>query len=383
MDGGYIQVSNTDMPAGYTYFAQFVIHDLTGGPTGRLDLRSLYGAGPEGSTNLYEADRYGTLKRGRYLGTGTLHDVPRTVDGVAIMGDARNDRTIMLGQVHSAFVELHNMTLASLDGRDRVTAFAEARRRVVRHYHRLVADDLLPRFVDRPTIRQAFDTRGIRPREIVPLEFSQAVGQVGHAMVKPRYRINDVVQAPVFRRDGAWAPYCDLRGQPLDERAAIDWCHFFPLGEPVVMQRAGKFNTRICRPLFEVPVTGPLGVRLVSLPYVALSAAARCGLPSGETVARRLGREPMARETVWQRLPYASAESPLWFYVLREAETQQGGRRLGDVGGLIFARVVLDALRQSGVADQALLPQSALADGTSPSVGGTLSLVASGVSPIN
>ncbi len=37
-------------------------------------------------------------------------------------------------------------------------------------------------------------------------------------------------------------------------------------------------------------------------------------------------------------------ETPLWYYVLREAEVQQNGERLGEVGGRIVAEVLLGLL---------------------------------------
>jgi len=39
-------------------------------------------------------------------------------------------------------------------------------------------------------------------------------------------------------------------------------------------------------------------------------------------------------------------ETPLWLYVLAEAEVQQNGERLGEVGGRIVAEVILELLRQ-------------------------------------
>jgi hypothetical protein len=35
------------------------------------------------------------------------------------------------------------------------------------------------------------------------------------------------------------------------------------------------------------------------------------------------------------------SETPLWFYILREAEVRHNGERLGDVGGRIVAEVLL------------------------------------------
>ena len=56
--------------------------------------------------------------------------------------------------------------------------------------------------------------------------------------------------------------------------------------------------------------------------------------------------------------------TPLWYYVLKEAELIQGGRRLGPVGGRIVAETILGLLRAD--------PSSYLRAGTrwTPSVGG-------------
>jgi len=254
----------------------------------------------------------------------------------------------MLGQVQAAFAQLHNATLQELHAKDHRAAFKEARRLIVREFHRLIAHDLLPRMVGNSRIRQVKRSRaGLPLMTTVPKEFSLAVGQVGHAMVKPRYRINDSFQAVLFQPQSTTTPRRDLRGQPLDEHDAIDWGQFFPIGNPMTVQRASKLNAKICSPLFEVP--GVRGTDRVSLPYLALEAADRAGLPSGESIAKRLGYDPLPRDVVWNGMPCSSADSPLWFYVLREAEVQQSGRRLGDVGGWVFARVVLDALPSSSV----------------------------------
>lgn len=37
-------------------------------------------------------------------------------------------------------------------------------------------------------------------------------------------------------------------------------------------------------------------------------------------------------------------DTPLWFYILREAETKAEGRRLGPVGGRIVAEVLIGVL---------------------------------------
>jgi hypothetical protein len=64
------------------------------------------------------------------------------------------------------------------------------------------------------------------------------------------------------------------------------------------------------------------------------------GLPSGEAVARAFGAEPLdAREL---GLPEDwDGETPLWFYILKEAEARHDGDRLGEVGGRIVGEVMI------------------------------------------
>ena len=117
--GGFGQV-----PAGFTYFGQFVDHDLTFDKTkvafgsnvsaadliqGRspaLDLDSLYGKGPAnpGSAKFYKDDRH--LKMGKTEAVGGIpakqgFDLPR--DDKAVIPDKRNDENLAVAQTHLAF----------------------------------------------------------------------------------------------------------------------------------------------------------------------------------------------------------------------------------------------------------------------------------------
>lgn len=67
-------------------------------------------------------------------------------------------------------------------------------------------------------------------------------------------------------------------------------------------------------------------------------------LPSGEAVAREMGVEPLTDEECGLRATGWDAETPLWYYVLKEAEVRAGGERLGPVGGRIVAEVLLGLL---------------------------------------
>ena len=60
------------------------------------------------------------------------------------------------------------------------------------------------------------------------------------------------------------------------------------------------------------------------------------GLPSGEAVAAAMGFE---RHDLG-----LGAQTPLWYYVLKEAEIDNGGLRLGPTGATIVAEVLVGLL---------------------------------------
>src|SRR3954454_1614497 len=95
---------NFDIPSGYTYFGQFVDHDLTFDPTSRLrrgndpdalvdyrspalDLDSLYGSGPMDQPYMYD---WNAEPAGVKLLLDAC-DLPRNSQGRALIGDPRND----------------------------------------------------------------------------------------------------------------------------------------------------------------------------------------------------------------------------------------------------------------------------------------------------
>jgi hypothetical protein len=105
----------------WPFFGQFVAHDITAdrSPLGhradpeqarnfrtpRANLERLNGAGPAGSPYLYTArDPAKLLLGGDPPGT----DVPRNAEGVALLGDPRNDVHLFVSQMHVAFAGLHN-----------------------------------------------------------------------------------------------------------------------------------------------------------------------------------------------------------------------------------------------------------------------------------
>lgn len=334
LDAGYAQVSNPELPAGYTYFAQLVFHDLTAGGSPRLDLATLYG-----DDRLRDPARPWRLREGRPIPGTPIRDLPRNRHGVAELGDPRNDRTVMLAQLLALLIRRHNQLADRAHAARTELAFEAARSELLWMYRALVVGDLLPRL-----------SSGVAPgtelpaalADALPRLFELAVGQVGHALVKPRYRLNDDVQAVLFRPAPLVRPYQDLRGQPLIRAGVIAWEHFLPIGDPIVMQHAARIDTRICSPLFFVPA----GSGRLNLPRTTLEVAERAGLAGGRRLALACRCPVLAPD---QLTPFEGAgDPPLWLYLLCEADRQQHGRRFGSLGSLLLEATVRMALGSCG-----------------------------------
>src|ERR1700716_2756902 len=110
------------IPALYTYFGQFIDHDLTFDPvsvltkaqdpdglvdfrTPALDLDNVYGRGPSDQPYLYQADgrsfHLGEALQGQ--GVPDTSDLPR-FGGRALIGDPRNDENSIVSQLQGLFL---------------------------------------------------------------------------------------------------------------------------------------------------------------------------------------------------------------------------------------------------------------------------------------
>ena len=372
---------NPRVPSGFVLLGQFIDHDLTFDDTpipeqredplarknfrtARLDLDSLYGAGPEKSPELYDPSDPAKL---RIVGLGdpdAPDDLPRQSDGKAIIGDPRNDENLVICQLHLAFMKFHNALVdhareQGVRGTDEL--FAEARRLCRWHYQWVVVHDFLPRMVGRDTLdailrERADGSVGVKldfykpknpEKPMMPVEFSAAAFRFGHSMLRPGYVINEEGGgAALF---GEQPTDFNLNGsRPCPKRLVIAWRHFFDVpgapGTPV--NGARRLDSDLSLPLFSLPasVVPPPDTR-VSLAERNLLRGKRLGLPSGQRVARQMGAVPLSnRELGLGEGPGWEGQAPLWFYVLKEAELRHDGERLGAVGGRIVAETILGLL---------------------------------------
>ena len=125
---------------------------------------------------------------------GSFEDLPRDDDGLAILGDDRNDENIMLAGLQCAFLMFHNAVLDDISGRDPTAAdFDAAARLVRRHYQWIIVHEVLPQFVGQAMVDDviANGRRFYTPHvPAIPLEFQTSAYRFGHSMIRPSYRAN-------------------------------------------------------------------------------------------------------------------------------------------------------------------------------------------------
>ena len=329
--------------AGYTYWGQFIDHDITFDPasslektndpdalvdfrTPRFDLDNVYGRGPDDQPYMYHNDGVRLLLGRKLKGNSkdpNSRDLQRNKANRALIGDPRNDENVIVSQLHATFIRFHNR-VADLLKADH-SRFGKVQRIVRWHYQWAVLFDFLKTIIgeemlhailphlksrnksvhDTPPNLQFFT----RPRNnsFMPVEFSVAAYRFGHSMVRPQYRLNEITppeegvppggkdgRIPIFVPDDLKVPSLLGFGALFPETWALDWSLFFKMGKAPAfgkrrIQPAYKIDTSLVHPLGELPtpVTGATPHR--SLAERNLLRGLRMRLPSGQAVAQAVG----------------------------------------------------------------------------------------------
>lgn len=387
---------DSQTPVGYTYFGQFIDHDITFDPQSslerkndpdglqnfrspRFDLDSVYGRGPDDQPYLYDqarrlADGYpGFFKIGAgesTTGPKPEPDLQRNADGVALIGDPRNDENVVVSQLQLAFMLVHNNILDRLAAAPEAATkpgsdlFDEAQRITTWLYQYVVWNDFIQRLVPQDIFKKAIEISaepgvavsfGLKDvydwsvNPFIPVEFSVAAYRFGHSMIRAEYQLNIhhgvgiPTGKPIFSPPGSGIP--DLRGgHPLRLKHSLQWDWYFKFKSSVRLpqisfpQMAKKIDTHLSQSVFNIPeklaaITHPLA-------ELNIKRGWRMELPPASEVARALGITPMTG-----LLPM---EESLWVYVLKEAETLGRGEQLGPVGATIVAAVFSGLLRGDG-----------------------------------
>jgi len=377
-----------DVPAAYIFLAQFIDHDITldtttdlrGSPLAKadieklpnirsasLDLDCIYGFGPGGSPHIYDPDR-----PGRIAENPNGHDLARSPDGVALIGDPRNDENIFVAQVQLLFHRLHNRIYVERAGQDFETAQRETRF----HYQWIVLFDFLKRICD-PDVwsfaaEKICDTREKFPlcygldahgKLSMPVEFSVAAFRVGHTMVRSSYAVNDG-HTDVELFDDAFST---LGFSESPEALAIDWSYMLdtdPHHRPIMSK---AFDPFLADEIQNMPraVVNSNNPADRALAFRNLLRGNALSLPSGQAVAAELNKKGYSMVSPcdidadnirgWERLEKHGKEksrlrdnTPLFYYLLRESELKNGGKRFGPTGSALLMEVFGGILKLCG-----------------------------------
>ncbi|HZO07702.1 MAG TPA: heme peroxidase family protein [Solirubrobacterales bacterium] len=369
---GGAKLDNPKIPSAYTYFGQFVDHDITFDPvsslqrrndpdaltdfrTPRFDLDCVYGSGPADDPFLYvQPDRLRLLidssnKNGE-------PDLQRNAQGVALIGDPRNDENIIVSQLQLAFLRFHNKVAERVAKDKSVPAarkFQETQKLVRWHYQWVILEDFLPRIVGKGPLKDRVKRKGkgveislrwFKPKNnpFMPVEFSVAAYRYGHSQVRGRYDLNQIVQnVPIFLPKEKVGELDDLRGfRPLPGAWTIDWSFFIGVpGQAKKPQLSRRIDAKLTKGLFDLP---GFPQAESSLAFRNLKRGQALGLPSGQDVADAMELKPLGAGKLGAPVP-----TPLWFYILKESGLKEsgGGQHLGPVGGGIVAEVLLGLLK--------------------------------------
>jgi hypothetical protein len=368
------------IPAGYTYFGQFIAHDLIDDPSGVplpgttvepeeitnhralfLNLDTLYGEGPRSlsSRHLYEEDG-ASFRVGAAPGDGQPFDVPVDGEGKPQAADYRNLENAIVRQINAMLLQLHNLAVEEIP-MEAANRFSQARERVCHQFQWLVRNDFIPSICNEATLDKmaSVGNRLIDWEEkefSIPVEFAHAAFRFGHSMVRAGYPLGGRPEVKLAELFGGRDP----RGA-LPAGLVVDWDDFFAVSRKA--EYAHPIDTCIVRDLFRVPTHNLADFRAAVsrdgeakvLPLSTLNRGAAARLCSGQIAKRLLcptsslrspsthysrGKDPVSRLAACG----LQDRTPLWFYILMEAELDEAGNRLGTLGSHIVAGTIEAAL---------------------------------------
>jgi hypothetical protein len=222
----------------------------------------------------------------------------------------------------------------------------------------LIVHEFLPQIIGAAAVQDilARGRRWYRPEPgpaFIPVEFQGAAYRFGHSMVRPSYRANlagnpDGTAFFGFVFDPAGegqADPVDLRGGRRAPRRFIGWQTFFDFGDGQ-MRPNKRIDRRISTPLFRLPL-GAIsnGAPPISLPQRNLLRHLTWTLPAGQRIAQTMGVQMLHLQELAGYGVALENQSPLWYYVLAEAEMLANGLHLGPVGGRIVGEVFIGLLQ--------------------------------------
>ena len=285
---------------------------------------------------------------------------------------------MILAKLHTAFLRFHNAVVdhlrkdPALATQSKEQIFKLAQRQVRWHYQWIIVHEFLPLTIGQelvdtllrngPRFYQVDDgADGRRDRRskdpLLPIEFSVAAYRFGHSQIRPSYRLNfgptGGSQVFAFLFDDTQDPNNqdpdDLRGGKRAPRRFVDWQTFFKFDNNFRPNKKidGKLSSVVMLlPGSRGPAPGLPADGVQSLASRNLMRHVNFGIPSGQAIARRMGVPALPPAQLDELKPFDMEKStPLWFYIMKEAELIEDGLRLGPVGGRIVGDVFIGLLK--------------------------------------
>jgi hypothetical protein len=325
-----------------------------------------------------------------------------------LIGDLRNDENLIVAQFHVAFLRFHNEVCNAIEnapqdfGLDADASDAErfkvARRLTRYHYQWLVVHDYLktvtmPGIVDKVLLGGNQHYEPLPSGELfAPIEYSVAAYRFGHSMVRGGYDHNRNFgrAVPPATPVQPFASFADLfrftgnghqvdanditksvrdpfRGLPtLPFNWIIEWDRMTNKLDPNEGHFARRIDTRLVDPIHNMVNEGtdadiqddagkPIRQLLRSLAQRNLLRGYGLSVPTGQAMAAAMQVPVMTAAELQQGNTDAVNQAltdggfiehtPLWYYVLKEAEIRANGNSLGELGSRIVVETQIGLMR--------------------------------------